>query len=305
MFLFSKTSLVILASSTLLAIGLGETALAGQLNWNYTVDSFSDGVTDRIVGNNGTPGFEIFGTAYAQNQNRLYVAINSNLVEGGVSNRSALGRKIDFGDFFFNFSTNKTFNEAMNSGDIYGVRFAAANDSNTPAGLGVYGGVKAGNVSLNNNGFGTLNDYVRYVESAGQTASFGDIALNSNYFQTNGNVLNVIDTYKSVVTNDVTFINDFSALGLNFANNFSRTGAYTYGFSFDISKLPTGDFIAHLFEECANDAIGIKGKINPWIDNGDPGAKVPESSTVLALLSLGLVGLAFKQNRSLSLKKLS
>ena len=111
-----------------------------------------------------------------------------------------------------------------------------------------------------------------------------------DYLGETGPNLNVIDTYETVVSNDVTFINDFSELGLDFANNLPHVGedAYTYGFSFDISNLPKGDFIAHLMAECANDSVAIIGSL----DSQD----VPEPATAASFVVLGL-GLAMRRRQ--------
>ncbi|MGB3691176.1 MAG: XDD3 family exosortase-dependent surface protein [Spirulinaceae cyanobacterium] len=106
------------AGSGLIALGLGvtETVQAQSLNWNYTVDNFADGTDATGVGGD----FEMFGTAYAQQGNRLYIGINSNLAKGGVAYNGAADKNINYGDFFFNFS-GKKFNQAMNDGDLFAV----------------------------------------------------------------------------------------------------------------------------------------------------------------------------------------
>ncbi len=275
------------AGSGLIALGLGFTEIvqAQPLNWKYTVDNFADG-TDAT----GVSGdFEMFGTAYAQQGNRLYVGINSNLAKGGVAYNGAADKNINYGDFFFNFS-GKQFNQAMNDGDLFAVKFAEGNDSGATE-LGLYGGVKAKSVTSTNSGYSNLNKYNERVgKLTGNDASVGDLTIEEtyDYLGKNTSILNVIDTYETVVSNDVTLIDDFSSLGLDFASNLGQTGKYIYGFSFDISNLPKGDFVAHLLAECGNDSIAILGKIETQ--------DVPEPATAASLAIFGL-GLAARRQR--------
>ncbi|MGC1247823.1 MAG: hypothetical protein WA865_16525, partial [Spirulinaceae cyanobacterium] len=74
MFSFKKLALTA-AGSGLIALGLGFAEAAQAFSWNYTADSFADGTGNGQVGGD----YEIFGTAYAQKGNRLYIGINSNL----------------------------------------------------------------------------------------------------------------------------------------------------------------------------------------------------------------------------------
>ncbi|MEC4984917.1 MAG: XDD3 domain-containing surface protein [Oscillatoria sp. PMC 1068.18] len=281
---FLKKLVFTAATSVLVALGTNQSAEA--FTWKYTADSFEDGVTGGVVGNLADPGFELFGVAYAQEGDRFYVGINSNLPQGGVARSGVLNGTIDYGDFFFNFS-GKDFDTAMADGDLYGVNFAAGNDSNAP-GIGLYSGVTAKSVTLDNSGFATLNSYKNKVANAGKTASLGDIDINGDYFDSSASVRNVIDTYQAFV-GEIDLINDFSGLGLDFASNIGQAGSFTYGFSFDTANLPQGDFIAHLFAECANDGIGISGTIE--------GESVPEPAAVASLAVVGLGLLSSRRQR--------
>ncbi|NES70761.1 MAG: PEP-CTERM sorting domain-containing protein, partial [Okeania sp. SIO2D1] len=107
-------------------------------------------------------------------------------------------------------------------------------------------------------------------------------------------ILNVIDTYDELV-GDVTFINDFSNLGLDFAGNVAQTGSYTYGFSFDTSNFDYGEFVAHVFAECGNDGIGFTGLVREFPDV-EASQEVPEPAALTGLALLGLGLLTRRQN---------
>ena len=283
MFSLKKIALTA-AGSALIALGLGITEAAQAFSWKYTTDNHADGTGVRNVGGE----YEIFGAAYAQKGNRLYVGINSNMVEGGNYFGGAADKNVNYGDFFFNFS-GKNFNQAMADGDLFAVKFAEGNDSGVEE-LGVYGGVQAKSVTSTNSGYSSLRSYNNRVKrlAGGNDASVGDLTIEEayDYLGETGPNLNVIDTYETVVSNDVTFINDFSELGLDFANNLPHLGDYTYGFSFDISNLPKGDFIAHVMAECANDSIAMIGDVKD----------VPEPATAASFVVLGL-GLAMRRRQ--------
>ncbi|MGB3692249.1 MAG: XDD3 family exosortase-dependent surface protein [Spirulinaceae cyanobacterium] len=281
---FKKLALTA-AGSGLIALGLGFAEAAQAFSWNYTADSFADGTGNGQVGGD----YEIFGTAYAQKGNRLYIGINSNLAKGGVAYNGAADGNINYGDFFFNFS-GKNFNTAMKDGDLFAVKFAEGNDSGATE-LGLYGGVQAKSVTKQNSGFDSLKKYNDAInKQTEKDASLGDLTIQQSYdyLGKDSSILNVIDTYKTVVSNDVTLIDDFSSLGLDFASNLGKTGKYTYGFSFDVSSLPKGDFIAHLLVECGNDSVAILGDIETQ--------DVPEPATAASLAVFGL-GLAMRRRQ--------
>ena len=108
----------------------------------------------------------------------------------------------------------------------------------------------------------------------------GDLAATDPYFEQTGNgtVLNSIATGTKV--GEINFLTPatLSALGLNFAQ-FNAVGSQTIGFSFNKSSMPSGNYIANFFAECANDAIVIQGSFEA----------VPEPSTWFGTL----VGLSF------------
>ena len=249
--------------------------------WNYAIDSFSDGVTGPQVGGGE---FEFYGIAVKETLDTAFVAINSNLSLAGYADSAAQRGNINYGDLFFNFS-GQNFNTAnAANGNLFAVRFAAGNDSGV-ATTGVYSNVSAKSVTQLNSGFTNLTQFNTRVQSAGGTPSMGDLSATDPYFQQTGEntVLNSIGSGTKVGEISSLTPATLSALGLNFAQ-FNAVGSQTIGFSFNKSSMPSGNYIANLFAECANDAIALKGSFSQ-----DSAEAVPEPSTVFGTL----VGLSF------------
>jgi len=250
------------------------TAATLSNGWNYAIDSFNDGVTGTQIGGE----FEFYGIAIKETSDTAFIAINSNLSLAGYADPLAQRGNINYGDLFFNFS-GQNFNTANAHGSLFGIRFAAGNDSGV-ATTGVYTDVTAKNVTKTNSGFTNLNQYNTLVAAQGGTPSMGDLAATDPYFEQTGNwtVLNSIATGTKV--GEINFLTPatLSALGLNFTQ-FNAVGSQTIGFSFNKSSMPSGNYIANFFAECANDAIAIQGSFEA----------VPEPSTWLGTL----VGLSF------------
>ncbi|PSB36459.1 PEP-CTERM sorting domain-containing protein [filamentous cyanobacterium Phorm 6] len=248
--------------------------------WNYAIDSFSDGVTGGQVGGGE---FEFYGIAVKETSDTAFVAINSNLSLAGYADSAAQRGNINYGDLFFNFS-GQNFNTANANGNLFAVRFAAGNDSGV-ATTGVYSNVSAKSVTQLNSGFTNLTQFNTRVQSAGGTPSMGDLSATDPYFQQTGEntVLNSIGSGTKVGEISSLTPATLSALGLNFAQ-FNAVGSQTIGFSFNKSSMPSGNYIANLFAECANDAIALKGSFSQ-----DSAEAVPEPSTVFGTL----VGLSF------------
>jgi hypothetical protein len=251
------------------------TAATLSNGWNYAIDSFNDGVTGGQVGGGD---FEFYGIAITETSDTAFIAINSNLGLAGYANPRVQRGNINYGDLFFNFS-GQNFNTANANGSLFGIRFAGGNDSGV-ATTGIYRDVTAKNVTQTNSGFSNLNQYNTRVTSQRGTPSMGDLAATDPYFEQTGNwtVLNSIATGTKV--GEINFLTPatLSALGLNFAQ-FNAVGSQTIGFSFNKSSMPSGNYIANFFAECANDGIAIKGSFEA----------VPEPSTWFGTL----VGLSF------------
>lgn len=280
-----------IVAATAIFLGLGQFPLQAA-TIQYTADSFSDGVTGSVVGGADST-FELYGVGYAQSGTTLYIGLSTNLPIGGSPDPLVAGGTVAWGDLFLNFS-DQPLAAAVPAGVVYGVRFDVANESSAPQ-LGLYRVQQTGSVTPINNGFASLADYQQVVTDAGGVASLGDIALDGRYLSTTDLPQNVI-SQGELLSTDVSFIEDFSSVG--FAADFglgdalAETGSYSYGFSVDTSELPTGNFIAHLLAECANDGIAFIGEIFGQPDPDSSPESVPEPGLGLALLGMGAVCLS-------------
>ena len=258
-------------------------AVAATLSsgWNYAIDSFNDGVTGPQIGGGE---FEFYGIAVKETSDTAFIAINSNLNLAGYADSNAQRGNINYGDLFFNFS-GQNFNTASANANLFAVRFAPGNDSSV-ATTGVYSNVTAKNVTQTNDGFSSLAQFNARVQSAGGTPSMGDLSATDPYFEQNGTILNSIATGTKVGEINSLTPAALSLLGLNFAQ-FNATGSQTIGFSFNKSAMPSGNYIANLFAECANDAIAIKSSFEKASAEA-----VPEPSTIFGTLAgFGILGL--------------
>jgi hypothetical protein len=278
------------AAATVCLMGVtAPQANAGTLHngWNYAIDSFNDGAEGNIIGVNSA--YEMYGMAVKEDtqSNSIFVAINANLPITGDNYSGAADGHIGWGDLIFNFS-GQNLQTANASGNLFGIRFTENSDSGVSS-VGVYDNVTLQNVTSTNSGFKNLTDHRNKVNNLGGSASMGDLAYNDSYFagQITGThtVLNSIQTGNWV--GGINLINDFTGLGLDFGN-FSATGTHTFGFSFDKSLMPVGEFVAHLFAECANDGMALVGELAVASVPGDGDVSVPEPSSMLGLLALGL-----------------
>jgi hypothetical protein len=218
--------------------------------------------------------------------NSIFVAINANLPITGDNYSGANDGHIGWGDLIFNFSGDN-LQTANASGSLFGIRFTENSDSGVS--LGVYDNVTLQSVTSTNSGFANLTNHANTVSNKGGSASMADLAYNDSYFegQTSGShtVLNSIKTGNWVGA--INPINDFTGLGLDFSN-FSATGTHTFGFSFDKSLMPVGEFVATLFAECANDGMALVGEFTMASVPDDGDVSVPEPSSMLGLFALGL-----------------
>jgi hypothetical protein len=267
-----STTIFATVAATATVIGItGQQAHAGSLvgGWNYAIDSFHDGVTNGQV-NQGL--YEFYGMAIKEDSQNIYVAINSNLGLGDKTYADKNGGFVNYGDLLFNFSGNNLVT-ANSQKSLFAIRFDGINDAEVSS-TGVYSNVQAKSVASANHGFSTLSNHTSSVANKGGSASMGDLAQNDAYF--GDKTYNVIKSGDKVGDIKYLTVDDFSQLNLNFGQ-FGATGSQTIGFSFDRSLLPTGDYLAQLLAECANDGMAIKS--------------VPEPITGL-ILAAGLGGVA-------------
>jgi hypothetical protein len=279
---FTSLSVTALAALCLVSV-TGQAARAGTMHdgWSYAIDSFNDGYERGVIGQNSS--YEFYGMALQEDADNLYVAFNSNLPLDGIDFSRAADGNVGWGDLFFNFSGDD-FLTAQANGDLFGIRFAETNDSNVE--LGVYSGVIAKSVSQDNSGVKNLNQHSSLVQNLGGTPSLADLAQNDPYLEQTGNwtVLNSIDSGTKI--GDVNVIEDVSGLGLDFGY-FGATGSSTFAFSIEKSLLPTGDFISHVFAECANDGMAFEGRRE----------SVAEPATTIGLALFGLTFFGSKRRR--------
>ena len=206
-------SLECLNDTTGLLVGQNPNDASG---WQYAFDSNTDGMNGNYwVG--AAPGtvnpYDISGMAIKETATSVIVAINGNMKLTGEAEQGATGGQIGYGDLFFNMA-GKTFENAMSSGDLFGIHFSSVNASGVQQ-LGVYSGVQAKTVADIKEGYsvgygGLAGDgwisYETQVKQGGGVVGYGD--LTSSYFTNNGKDntfnLNVIDSGKYL--NGISFL---------------------------------------------------------------------------------------------------
>ncbi|OAB56885.1 hypothetical protein AY600_07010 [Phormidium willei BDU 130791] len=263
------------------------------------MDSFTDGhQAGGIVGSNSV--FEFYGMAMMEKDGQIYIGMNSNLgLDGADSSWADDDDVISYGDLFFNF-TGDGLDDA--AGNLFAIHFANRTNSGVSE-AGVYRDVTGTNVAKQNSGFQHLNHHANKVNglhvnrNGGEGANMADLASNDAYWQSGIN-----QNYKAVTSiasgERVGGINmlestTLASLGLDFAS-YGGVGSETFGFSFDKSLLPDGDFIAHIFAECVNDGMAMVGNLASA--DVDP-ESVPEPASILGLLAVGGVMLNRKRER--------
>ncbi|MEH1941938.1 MAG: XDD3 family exosortase-dependent surface protein [Nostoc sp.] len=198
-------SLECMNDTTGLLLGQNSTDASG---WQYAFDSNKDGMNGNYwvgAAAGKVNPYDISGMAIKETATSIIVAINGNMKLTGEAEQGAAGGQIGYGDLFFNMA-GKTFDNAMSSGDLFGIHFASANASGVQE-LGVYSGVQAKTVTNIKEGYtvatygglaGGGNSYESQVKQGGGIVGYGD--LTSSYFTNNGKDntfnLNVIDSGK-------------------------------------------------------------------------------------------------------------
>ncbi|MEP0786209.1 XDD3 family exosortase-dependent surface protein [Coleofasciculus sp. FACHB-129] len=260
------------ATATLCFISMtGQQANAGTIHkdWNYSIDAFNDG--------SGGSGYEIKGMAIKETSDSIFVALTGGTSLTGTYASGAADKNIGWGDLFFNF-TDKTFKAASDAKSLFGIRFAATNDSMVSS-TGVYQNVQAASVTATNDGYSSLKQYYNSGWDRENTQGT-DLATKTDayaYFG-EGSILNVIGSGTKV--GDITMLtaSALSTAGLDFAK-FSASGSQTIGFQFSKSLFEGGNYIANTFIECGNDGVVLKGNLKD----------VPEPSGIAGIAVVGLV----------------
>lgn len=289
--------------------------------WTYARDSFTDSTAFASSNKNsplynttavGGTAFEIYGIAFSQVGNTVFIAINANMGREGWTTtddrvpKNTVGankgiRNIGWGDLIFNFSGKPTFAEA-NPNQLFGVRFAYGSDSKLTVD-GLYKNITTTSVTNINSGWSSFKSYNDYVSTHlgtqkltggnKNTPSLGHLAANSPYFDQTKAAPTTIASGVKVANDNFTLLDEAAliAQGLNFTEGLKAgstpIGSHTFGFSFTRTEEMKGNFIAHLFAECANDGVAIEGEM------------VPEPMTILGttLAGFGLLGAKLRKRR--------
>jgi hypothetical protein len=285
-----KTVSIAATAAALAIVGASQSAQAGTLHngWNYAMDSFTDGTEGSILGTDSE--YELYGLAIKQTSDEVFVAINANLGLAGASYSGANDGHIGWGDMFFDFSGADRFN-ASGSEDVFGIRFTEFSDSSVD--VGVYSNITTRSVTGANAGHSSFSNYNKYVHNRGGVASLGDLDADTSYFRQNSRAQNSIRSGTKI--GDIALLDsiELADLGVDFGNSAindsGETGNHTFGFSFDRSLIPGGNFIAHLLAECANDGVAIEGEMKD----------VPEPTAFggLALLGIAAAGNRFRRRQ--------
>jgi hypothetical protein len=247
----------------------GQQAQAGTMHngWNYSIDSFNDGTEGGKIGKNSK--FEFYGMAFKQTADKVIFAFNSNLSKDGYVYKNAAGGNISYGDMMLDFTGKGNISKA--NGNLYGVDFVNTNDNTGKQGL--YSNVTAKSVTTLNSGYYSTDYHTSTVKRLGGSASYGEMASDTTYFNGNQGALNTIKT--GTYQGGIQHLTNLSGLGLDFGH-FKATGTQTFAFSIDKSLLPKGNFVASLFAECGNDGMVLTGRI-------------PEPSALVGLVTVGAI----------------
>ena len=211
--------------------------------WQYAFDSNSDGVNG-MWGIGAAFGkrnpYDIFGMAVKETADSIIVVLNGNMPLTGNPQASVASFQIGWGDLFFNLS-GQDFSSAMNSGDLFGIRFADVNASGVSR-LGVYGGVQAKTVTDIKNGYttaaGGLSGYENSVTWLRGTVGYGD--LSRNYLVGNDPKFNLNAIARGNFLTDITFLANSDVTPQLIATGYDATklaGAHTIAFKFNKSAL--------------------------------------------------------------------
>lgn len=264
----------VFTGSLVCSFGVAYAAHAGTFHkgWTYSIDALDDG--------SGGPAYEMEGLAIKETDEHVYVSVTGGTALTGVDTDNTEDGNIGWGDLLLNF-TGTDLNSA--NGELWGVRFAATNDSGV-SDVGLLRNVTAQSVAEANNGYGSLTDY--YGAGYGRDYTLGDIATEGAAFDYAGAETPVLSSISSgTLVGTIDFLSESDAVqaGLDFA--YFDVGTHqTHTVRFDRFLVPDSDFIASLFLECINDGIALVSHFQ------DKSAQdVPEPSSLWGLAGLGLL----------------
>ncbi|MDJ1173314.1 XDD3 family exosortase-dependent surface protein, partial [Roseofilum capinflatum] len=269
--------------------------------WTYATDVGHDSVagTEAFDGTTKVGGtiYEMYGMAVKEDPEtgRIWVALNSNLPITGRTVPTSWSQtfspfltfnvpdgNVGWGDMFFDFSGTGNFQNALDSGQMFGVRFADTNDSGVEA--GVYRGVSGKSVVSENAGFWNLDSHNSYVvnNGIGLDSSMGDLAWHDSYYypydRPGLKMPNVIDSGERVGAVAIHNRTELENQGFD-PSQFTQLGDEIFGFSFQKPDGMTGDFIATILKECINDGMALRSSFAS-------GTKGPKASVGIGAIRL-------------------
>lgn len=194
--------------------------------WQYTADARGDNTDGGL--------YDMGGIAIKQTGNEVFVAITGGTpLEGAGYDRNV--DKIFHGDLLFTpGSTN--FQNAMETGDLYGVHFTGSQDSGADSGLGVYKNVAAKSVGAKNFGHSSHTNYGNIVDSNVDNF-FGGLGLENDYFNKDKGY-NAIAEGTKVENDGFKLLDDSQLQKAGFdAQQFGGEDDFTFGFKFDLATI--------------------------------------------------------------------
>lgn len=236
--------------------------------WQYSSDAIGDNTDGHF--------YDIAGIAVKETADEVVVVLSGNTpLEGTGFDRK--GGQVVWGDLFFT-SGGQTFEEATNSGNLFGVRFAGQNESGVSE-LGVYNNVVGQGVAVNNFGHRTLNDYINLIDSDPQhqvksdTTNFlgdleaSDLAGNNAYFDPTTTNANVIGQGTKVGDDGFALLDLDDPLLAGFdLNNFNAAGDQVIAFTFSQEALQYQPSLPELAEDVGVDWTWDEQGIEPGED---------------------------------------
>lgn len=252
-----------IAATIGLLLVAGEPARAGRLTGTFSLflECNNDGIVHQIDDNtqiggwhythdaqgDNTDGFfyDILGMASKETEDEIVFVLSGNTPLTGTGfDRNA--RQIVWGDLFFSSGLDNTFGQTMDSGNLFGVRFADRNESGVRQ-TGVYSGVTAKSVAVNNFGHRTVEDYINLIDNDPNHQVKSDVAnflgdLDASDLTGGNPYLDVGTGYNTIAKGTKVQNDGFAMLGLDdiLLNDFDLNqfaGEQTIAFKFDKKAL--------------------------------------------------------------------